>query len=81
MERFTLDRLRPYNSCVVESTQECGAGRRLADLGLTNGTELVWLFAAPCGDPTAYLVRGAAISIRKKDAEGITVRNAELPHA
>ena len=77
MRGFTLDRLTPYNACVVESAEDCGASGRLADFGLTPGTELTWLFAAPCGDPTAYLVRGAAISIRRKDAERIRVLPAE----
>lgn len=74
---FTLDRLEPYNACVVESVGECAAKARLTDLGILPGAAMVWLFSAPCGEPTAYYVRGAVIALRKSDVKNITVRGVE----
>ncbi len=42
--------------------------RRLQDLGLVAGTRVVCLQYAASGDPAAYLIRGAVIALRKKDA-------------
>ena len=42
--------------------------RRLLDLGFTPGTRVTRLFAAPGGDPLAYLVRSTVIALRKSDA-------------
>lgn len=43
-------------------------GRRLLDIGFTEGTRVRCLYAAPAGDPRAYLVRGAVIALRCEDA-------------
>ena len=47
--------------------------RRFLDIGLVSGTEVTCLMKSPCGDPTAYLIRGAVIAIRRKDAADILV--------
>lgn len=53
---------------------ECGNLRqRLLDLGLVEGARVKRLFAAPSGNPAAYLIRGAVIALRTSDAAGITV--------
>ncbi len=49
-------------------------GRRLEKMGFAVGGEVRCLFRAPLGDPTAYLVKGAAVALRKKDAENIEVK-------
>ena len=43
-------------------------GRRLLDIGFTEGTRVHCLYAAPSGEPRAYLVRGAVIALRREDA-------------
>lgn len=43
-------------------------GRRLLDIGFTEGTRVQCLYAAPSGEPRAYLVRGAVIALRREDA-------------
>ena len=43
-------------------------GRRLLDIGFTEGTRGQCLYAAPSGEPRAYLVRGAVIALRREDA-------------
>ena len=48
--------------------------RRLLDIGLIPGTEVVCLGASPLGDPRTYLVRGKMIAIRARDAECVVIR-------
>ena len=43
-------------------------GRRLLDIGFTEGTRVQCLYAAPSGEPRAYLVRGVVIALRREDA-------------
>lgn len=42
--------------------------RRFLDIGLIPGTAVHCIGRSPLGDPTAYLVRGKLIAIRKEDA-------------
>lgn len=50
--------------------------RRLLDVGFTPGAAVTCLFQAPCGDPRAYLVRGAVIALRREDARAVQVEPA-----
>ena len=55
----------------------CAAGsirRRLRDLGLTDGARVICLQKSPCWDPTAYLIRGAVIALRRQDASTILMK-------
>ena len=45
--------------------------RRLLDLGFTPGAHVRCLFAAPGGDPRAYLIRDTVIALRNVDAKTI----------
>ncbi len=47
--------------------------RRLLDMGLTEGCHVRCLLESPGSDMRAYLIRGALVSIRKKDAEKILI--------
>ena len=47
--------------------------RRIMDMGLTKGTDVFVRKVAPLGDPIEVTVRGYELSIRKADAELITV--------
>jgi DtxR family Mn-dependent transcriptional regulator len=47
--------------------------RRLMDLGILKGTVIAAEFKSPAGDPTAYLIRGAAIALRKEQADQIII--------
>ena len=73
MKLFPLSELKPYAFARVERIED-GAPPRLDGLGITPGAELVWLFTAPGGDPTAYSVRGTVVALRRSDAERIIVR-------
>ena len=47
--------------------------RRIMDMGLTKGTEVLVRKVAPLGDPMELAVRGYELSVRKGDAEFIEV--------
>ncbi len=48
--------------------------RRLVDLGFVPGTPISVDLQSPYGDPTAYLVRGASIALRREQAERVLIR-------
>ena len=49
---------------------------RLMDLGFVPGSEITPLYAAPLGDPRAYLVCDTVIALRQKDAAAVAVEKA-----
>lgn len=55
---------------------ECDEGikRRLLDMGLVKGTNIVPILVSPSGDPRAFLIRGTIIAIRKEDAKHIKIK-------
>ena len=54
---------------------ECNEGikRRLLDMGLVKGTNIIPVLVSPSGEPRAFLVRGTIIAIRKEDAKDIKI--------
>lgn len=54
-----------------------GMRRRLLDIGLLPGTEVVCVGRSPSGDPSAYLIRGAVIAIRNRDCQSILISSAK----
>ncbi|MBC7324188.1 MAG: ferrous iron transport protein A, partial [Moorella sp. (in: Bacteria)] len=44
------------------------------DLGLVPGTKVVALRRSPSGDPTAFLIRGATIALRREEGQQVLVR-------
>ena len=52
-----------------------GAGkRRVMDMGITKGVEILVRKVAPLGDPMELNVRGYELSLRKADAQMIEVQ-------
>ncbi len=47
--------------------------RRLQDIGVVPGTQVECLYYSPLGDPTAFLIRGALIALRRADSKEISV--------
>ena len=47
--------------------------RRLMDMGLTRGTEVLVRRVAPFGDPIELTLRGYELSLRRADAEMIEI--------
>jgi len=47
--------------------------RRLLDMGLTKGTEIVVVRKAPLGDPIELLLKGYNLSLRKRECENVYI--------
>ena len=54
-------------------TSDGATRRRMLDLGVIDGTEIVPLYKSPSGNPVAYLIRGAVIVLRSDVSEKIMV--------
>ncbi len=66
----------PLNKNGIIKSVECDEGikRRLLDMGLVNGTNIVPILVSPCKDMRAFLVRGSIIAIREEDAKHIKIK-------
>ena len=60
-------------SKVVKIHGEGALKRRIMDMGITKGTDVLVRKVAPLGDPIEVSVRGYELSLRKADAEMIEV--------
>ena len=58
---------------VVSVAGEADAARRLMDLGMTRGTPVEVVRRAPLGDPIEVRIRGFMLTLRRAEAEHITV--------
>ena len=58
---------------VVKLHGEGAVKRRIMDMGVTKGIEILVRKVAPLGDPIEVTVRGYELSLRKADAEMIEV--------
>ena len=64
--------LRPGEREFVQDLRTEGAmRRRLLDIGLVKNTPVECIGRSPCGDPSAFLIRGAVIAIRAEDSANI----------
>lgn len=73
-ENITLDFLQPGEFAIVKKLKSEGSmRRRLLDIGLINDTVVECVGKSPAGDPTAYMIRGAVIAIRKEDCRDIFI--------
>lgn len=59
---------------VVKIHGEGAVRRRILDMGITPGVELLVRKVAPLGDPMELSVRGYELSVRKADGEFIEVK-------
>lgn len=75
-DAWNLSDLREGESgYVTEVNARPAMSGRLADLGLVRGTRVTCMLRAPAGDPCAYLIRGALIALRRRDAEGVLLES------
>ena len=58
---------------VVKLEGEGAVKRRIMDMGITKGTEILVRKLAPLGDPLEITVRGYELSLRMADAKRICV--------
>ena len=65
---------------VVDISPACQGSqrRRLLDLGVVPGTEIVPELVSAGGDPVAYRIRGALVALRREQAEWIRIQQATL---
>lgn len=52
---------------------EGGLRRRLFDMGVTTGAEVLLRKRAPLGDPIEISIRGYVLTLRKTEAEKVTM--------
>ena len=71
---MTLDQVQANREVtIVKIGGEKAVRRRLMDLGLLPKTTILVTKTAPLGDPMEIKVRNTDLTIRKKDAQNITV--------
>jgi len=71
----SLNELKPGEKAVITKISGEGAvKRRLMDMGVTRGTEVLVRKVAPLGDPIEVNIRGYELTFRKTEAENIFVR-------
>lgn len=77
-ETTSLDQIKAGQQAVIVALEHSGVQRRrLMDLGFVPGTQIEVALKNPLGDPTAYLVRGAVIALRRVQARQIQVAPVE----
>lgn len=70
----TLKDVSVGSTCkVVKLHGEGPVKRRIMDMGITKGVEILVRKVAPLGDPMEIKVRGYELTLRKADAEMIEV--------
>lgn len=69
-----LSEILPGQKSIVKEINCSGfIKRRLIDMGITPGTNIIVKKIAPLGDPIELYLRGYNLSIRKEDAKNIIV--------
>ena len=73
----TLDELPKGKTAVIEAVSGAknSLRRHLLEMGLTPGTEITLIKTAPLGDPLEFKIRGYELTLRRKDARNIIIRN------
>ena len=70
----TLKEIKCGQTVTVEKLLGTGAlKRRIMDMGITKGVQVLVRKVAPLGDPMELSVRGYELSVRKADAEMIEI--------
>ena len=71
---MTLSQVEIGKSATVTKLHDNGAvKRRIMDMGITKGVEVIITKVAPLGDPIELKVRGYELTLRKADADLIEV--------
>ena len=70
----TLKSLKPGESGTITMLKGKGPiKRRLMDMGIVRGSEVLVEKVAPLGDPIEIKVKGYSLTLRKEDAQNIIV--------
>ena len=74
---ISLDRLPLGKRCRIYRVEGGVMSRRLQELGFVPGVVAEKLGSSPGGDPSAYLINGRALALRKKDSRTIIAVGCE----
>ena len=79
---MTLDQLQPGNDAIISAVNcdEVSLRKHILDMGLTPGTEVTMVKAAPLGDPLELRLRGYELTLRKADAARVTLSDIHPAH-
>lgn len=79
---MTLSDLQTGKDAIIESVDcnEVSLRKHILDMGLTPGTEVTLVKAAPMGDPLEIRVRGYELTLRKDDATHISICDVHNAH-
>lgn len=78
-KQLSLCALADGQSAYVTSVEaEPAMRRRLFDMGLVPGTRVTCQGHSPAGDPAAYLIRGAVVALRQRDAGGVMLERERV---
>lgn len=70
----TLKEVKPGEKVIIRKIMGAGpVKRRLMDMGVTKGQEILVRKVAPLGDPIEVNLRGYELTFRKEEAENILV--------
>ncbi len=74
MNKIQLNKL-PINSTGKVEKLNCEGNlrRRMLDLGIVKGTNIIPVLKSPFGDPIAFEIRGSIVALRKEVSEQIEV--------
>ena len=74
MNKIQLNKL-PINSTGKVEELNCDGNlrRRMLDLGIVKGTNIIPVLKSPFGDPIAFEIRGSVVALRKEVSEKISV--------
>ncbi|MFZ5764205.1 MAG: FeoA family protein [Thermodesulfobacteriota bacterium] len=74
MARMMLRKMKRNQKGVITAVKQGGElGRRIRDMGLVPGTEIVVQGRAPLYDPVALRVLGSVLTLRNNEADFIEV--------
>ena len=80
---MTLDQLQPGHDAIIAAVncEEVSLRKHILDMGLTPGTEVTMMKAAPLGDPLELRLRGYELTLRKADAARVELSDIHPAHA
>ncbi len=74
MEKQLNELKKGEEGIIIKVTGEGKIRRRLFDMGVTPGADVVLTKKAPLGDPLQINIRGYELSLRKDEAQYVTLK-------
>ncbi len=74
MKKISLRKMAKNQQGTITAVKVAGdLGRRIRDMGLVTGTEIMIQGRAPLNDPVALRIRGNTLTLRNNEADHIEV--------